>query len=504
MRPARSAAVLVLLLTAACGTTVPVSQQVSAGSPLGGSTSDGGATTGLTGSSSSGASGTGPGGSSGSTTGLSGGTSGGGSQTGTTGSSATGGAAGGTSGATSGGTRVRTPLKVGVLVTDIGAAVEALGASHGSSHKADDGYRALINAYNLSGGMSGRKLVPTYEVVNALDNNYQADAERTCSTFKDAKVEIVFSDAASTDYGVAACLWQAHIPMLTSVPSDNTALAKAPQVFNAFAPTFDSGYGSVVDRLVASGYLTTKNKLGVIRITCAAITAAYQNTVLPRMRAAHLATPNEYTVPCASGFQDAGAYSAAMQNAVLKFRSVGVDRVFVLGAQENLLLQYFAEQAQNQDYHPGYALSSGSVPVTLIGASTFPQQQLPQVHGAGWHPLSDTGVDPKIPSERRCVAQGTKGGFKPANITETFAMYTACASVFLLDTVVAKGNGSAGFAALRATIPALGTSFSSTGIINGTTLFGPGRQNGPQLANEWAYNASCTCFRYVSKPGVMR
>jgi hypothetical protein len=292
--------------------------------------------------------------------------------------------------------------------------------------------------------------------------------------------------------------------MITSVSSDVTALAKAPWVFNAFNPTWDSGYGAVVDRLVSSGYLTTKSKIGFVRISCPAIDAAYKNTVLPRMRAAHLANPIEYTVSCAAGFQDAGAYSAAMQNAVLKFRGNGVDRVFVMGSQENLLLQYFAEQAQNQAYHPGYALSSGSLPITLIGASTFPQQQLPQVHGVGWHPQGDADLDPKIPSERRCVALSTKGGVKPANISETYVVYVACANVFLLEAAMKIGNGSANGPALRATIPTLGRSFSSTGIIQGATQFGPGRQNGPTLANEWGYNTSCGCFHYLGKPAVMR
>jgi len=314
----------------------------------------------------------------------------------------------------------------------------------------------------------------------------------------------VLSDSASTDYGVAACLWQAHIPMITTVASDRTALAKAPQVFSAWTPTLDSGYGAVVDRLAASGYLTPKSTIGFIRISCPAMDAAYTNTVLPRIRAAHLKAPIAYTVACASGFQDAGAYSAAMQSAVLRFRSSGVDRVFVMGSQENLLLQYFAEQAQNQDYHPGYALSSGSLPVTLIDASTFPQQQLPQVHGAGWHPLSDTGVDHRTATDSRCITLGTKGGFKPANITEVFALYTACSNTFLLETVVKNGNGAAGYDALRAVIPALGTSFASTGIISGSTAFSATRHNGPTLADEWAFNSSCTCFRYTGRPAAMR
>ena len=505
MTTKRAAAVLTLLLATACGTTVPLSQQATSGNqPVGGTTGDGtGTSSGLGTGGSTSSTGLGGAGTTGSTTGLTAGTSTGGT-TGSTGSgSATTGLGGSTSGSVRGG-RTTAPLRVGVVVTDIGAAVQALGAQSNNSHAANDGYKAIIKALNLAGGLSGRRIDASYIVINALDNSYQNDAQTACTTMKDAKVELVISDAASTDYGFAACLWQAHLPMLSIVPSAASALAKAPYIFNGFAPTLDSGYGAVVDRLVASGYLTTKSKIGFVRISCPEMEAAYKSSVLPRMRAAHLATPIEYTVACAAGFQDAGAYSAAMQNAVLKFRSQGVDRVFVMGAQENLLLQYFAEQAQNQGYHPGYALSSGSLPVTLIDASTFPQQQLPQVHGVGWHPLSETGVDRRTAAESRCVTLSTKGGLKPANITEVFALYQACSNLFLLERVVKDGNGTADFAALSSVIPTFGSSFASTGIINGSTLYSSQRHNGPVLANEWAFTTSCTCFRYVGQPAAMR
>lgn len=503
MTSVRTAGVLALLLATACGTTVPLSQQVRNGSQQLSGTSGTGTSTsvGSTGTGGSiGSSGAGSSGTSG-TAGLAGGTAGS-TQVGSTGAGSTG--AGGSTGLSTSGARVTTPLKVGVVVTDIGAAVQALGASSGSSHAANDGYKAVIKALNLLGGLSGRRIDATYVVINALDNNYQNDAQTACAAMKDAKVELVISDAASTDYGFAACLWQAHVPMLSIVPSSAATLAKAPYVFNSFAPTLDAGYGAVVDRLVASGYLTTHSKIGFIRISCPEMDAAYNDSVLPRIRAAHLATPIEYTVSCAAGFQDAGAYSAAMQSAVLRFRGSGVDRVFVMGSQENLLLQYFAEQAQNQAYHPGYALSAGSLPVTLINANTFPQQQLPQVHGVGWHPVSETGVDHRTATEQRCITLATKGGFKPANIVEVFALYQACSNLFLLETVVNDGNGAADYNALRSVIPTLGSTFTSTGIINGSTLFSTSRHNGPVLANEWGFNSSCTCFRYVGQPAPMR
>ena len=490
---------LAVLVTAGCGTTVPITSTV-AGGPAG---STGGVGTTGTGSGGLGTGSTGSvvGGTSGATTGAIGTTGGAGSTgAGSTGSTGT----GEVLPPPPSGSRVTSPMKVGVLVTELGAAVAALGASSGTSHQADDGYKAIIKAINAFGGLAGRKLEPMYEVVDATDSSYQSDADQICAAYKDAHVEMVISDSASTDYGFAGCLAQAQIPMITSVPSDQQGLAKALGVFNAFNPSFDRGYGAVVDQLVASGYVTTKSKIGVIRITCGEISRSYDNTVLPRMKAHHLATPIEYTVQCANGFQDAGAYSAAMQSAVLRFRASGVDRVFINGSQENLLLQYFAEQAQSQAYHPGYALSSSSFPVTLIDANTFPQQQLPQVHGVGWHPLGDTGVESPLAQEKRCVSLSKAGGLAPANITERFALYQACSNLFLLEASLKRGDGRATGAELRSTILSLGTSFPSTGIVGGATFFAQGRQDGVQLANEWGFVSSCTCFRYVGKPAVMR
>jgi hypothetical protein len=260
----------------------------------------------------------------------------------------------------------------------------------------------------------------------------------------------------------------------------------------------------VVDQLVATGYVTTKSTIGVIRSTCPEIESAWKNSVLPRMRAARLAAPIEYNLDCISGFQDAGSYSSAMQSAVLRFKTSNVDRVFIMSTQEPLLLRFFAQNAQNQDYHPGYAQSSSSFPTGLIGDTTFPQQQLPQVHGVGWHPLTDTGIDTKLPEERRCVALATKGGAEPANLGETFFVYLNCSNMRLLEAAVKGGDGRATVAALSATIPRLGTSFFSPGVLTGASQFGPGRHDGPQMAAPWAFNSSCTCFRYVGKPTLMR
>ncbi|MCW2779360.1 MAG: hypothetical protein JWN17_3085 [Frankiales bacterium] len=514
------------LALTACGTTVPVGQTLSvqqggtaagtSGSGLdgapgpdeagGGVNSVGSAPSGSGGAAatgkSAGSSVNAPG------TGGSGSTSSGAADASSTRAGGAGGSGGtGGSGAPTGpvapGARVTTPIKVGVVTTDIGAAVAALGGSARST-TAEQGYRAIFKAVNAEGGLAGRQIVPTFYKVDATSTAYAPEAARACSTFVDAHDEVVLSESASTAYGFAGCLTKQGIPVISSNASDSVGYAQTPALFGAFAPSFDRGYGAVVDKLVASGYVTSKSKIGTIRITCPEVDRAYKNTVLSRMRAAGLATPFEYTVNCASGFNDAGSYSAAMQSAVLKFASAGVDRVFILGDQELILLSYFAQQAQSQNYRPGYALSSGSLPYTLIGASTFPQQQLPLVHGVGWHPQGDTGADPKSASEKRCASLATKGGVQPKSVPLRFLIYQNCSNVLLLEAALKRGNGTATPATLQATIPTLGSSFPSTGIIGGQTLFGRGRQDGPQLASEWSYVTSCKCLRYLGKPSPMR
>jgi hypothetical protein len=499
------AAVGVLCLTAVtgCGTTLPMTTSADGG---GGGVDTG---SGVDGSASGATNQAGTGsGSAGSSTGTftSGGSSGSATGGGTTHlSGSTGSQSGGTSGGGTvpAGTANRTPIKVGVLTTDIGKAVTALGGTNTTSKKPEDAYKAVFRTMNATGGMAGRRIEATYQTIDATESNYQASGDRVCAAFKDAKAEVVLSQSASTDYGSAACLQAAGIPLITTVASDSKGLAGAPWVFDAFSPRFDRGYGAVVDQLAASGYLTPASRIGVVYITCAEVERAYKNSVRPRMKANKLGTPYEFTVSCASGFGDAGAYASSMQSAVLQFQSRNIDRVFVIGSQETLLLTYFARQAENQNYHPGYALSSASLPVILPTSSTYPTGQLKQLHGAGWSALSDAGVDPKLPAERRCVSLATKGGLAPSNISETYGLYTACTNMFLLETSLLRNGGHANGPALRAVIPTLGTSFASPGLINDSTFFGPGRPDGPQLAAEWAYVASCNCVKYVGKPKVM-
>jgi ABC-type branched-subunit amino acid transport system substrate-binding protein len=397
---------------------------------------------------------------------------------------------------------VVTPIKVGVLTTNVKGVLAAFGASTDATP--ENNYKALIRELNLKGGLSGRRIVPTYKSLDATGNNYQQLADEGCATFKDAKVEVVLSESGGTDYGIAACLQKASIPVIAVNQSDNVGIAGAPWLFNPFNPSYDRGYAAVVDHLVASGYVTPKSKIGVVRIHCPEIDRAYARTVLPRMKAARLATPIEYTVNCIAGFGDAGALATAMQSAVLRFRSAGVDRVFFIGGQENTIVSFFAQNAENQGYHPGFAVSSKTYPRSLIGAPTFPAGQLAQVHGVGWHPLGDVGVETPVAADKRCAAMATKGGVTTQDPITKLALYQSCANVFLLEAAVRKGDGSATGPALRAAVPALAASFQAPGIIAGTTVFSAVRRDAPELARELTYATSCECFRYLGQPRVMR
>jgi hypothetical protein len=73
-----------------------------------------------------------------------------------------------------------------------------------------------------------------------------------------------------------------------------------------------------------------------------------------------------------------------------------------------------------------------------------------------------------------------------------------CANLFFLGAALRSSGGNPDGRALMAAVDALGGAFTSPGILQGRTLFGPGRHDGPAAVAPFAYVPSCSCLRYVA------
>src|SRR5439155_19261289 len=142
------------------------------------------------------------------------------------------------------------------------------------------------------------------------------------------------------------------------------------------------------DHLKTSGWLTSRNRIGVVIEDCPVDQRIYHDGVAPTFSRDGLTVASSFATQCFQSLQDFGTETSQMSTAVVRFRSKAVDRVmFVSQSAEANLALAFSEVADNQDWHPGYALSSVSIPEAL--AQNVPPSQLANMRGVGWLPVVD-------------------------------------------------------------------------------------------------------------------
>jgi hypothetical protein len=255
----------------------------------------------------------------------------------------------------------------------------------------------------------------------------------------------------------------------------------------------------VIRDLHATGYVTAKNKIGVLLENCAYLQRAYQQAVVPEISRLGLHLVSTENIDCTTGFSSAGPASASIQAAVLHFRSRGVDRVLLVSDFEQVALLLLANNAESQGWRPGYMLSSAAQ--ASVMRSNIPAGQWPQLHGVGWSP----GIDiddphqPLPPVDRRCLDLIKAGGVTVAGWQNVYIATTECAQVFFLDAALRAAGGNAQGKALMAGVSSLGSTFQSPGIVAGRTYFAPNRRDGVAAVAPFAYVKTCRCMKYTGR-----
>ena len=486
-------ALAVLGLTAACGTTVPgAGQGTSLGTGLNGladgSTAPGtggtapGAGQSLTGTDQT------TGGTTGVVTGSSGSTSSSGSATSGVGPAAL----------PSAGNK---PIKIGILLTKVGQA-DALGLSVGNTHAEKEFDDAVINALNKQGGLHGHRIIPVYAGTDTASSNWESDYQAACATFtQDNRVDAVLGSSFAYFVSFESCLAKAGIPHLTnsSNVADNTELGRFPLLRALIVPTIDKRSLAKLQGAMNTGFLTPKNKLGVITDSCPGTQRAWTTVVKPFLDSKHITVAKTADEGCADGYN--GSFSsagAAVSSALLSFRSAGVDRVTFITVSESGSMLVMAEGASSQNYYPGWILSS------LVGTSILqgqaPAEQLRNARVYGWLPSQDVSpkdYDPPNAQQRRCYGYLKKAGITPSSAADYSYSQSICEALFVYEAAIDRAGGLVSGATVISALDGLGTSYQSVFDLGGAANFSPSRRNDvPRLYREAVWGDTCSCFTY--------
>jgi hypothetical protein len=404
------APVLALLALTACGTTVPVSQQLAGGTlgPDGTVTGEAPGTSGGTGGSTTGGPVSGP---LGGTTGT-GGTSGSATTGGTTGTT-TGTA---TSGVTApGGVTDKTPVRVGFETIKGGN--ELVSAGLGTPVNFGNGrveVNAIVEDINAKGGLNGRKILPFFAEWDATSG--APGREASCrSLVEDSKVSFLVT-VVNMSESFVSCAAKHGVPAINaSIAAGDTTLYQkfGDFLFSPALMNLDRELRLVLETARAGGRISKSIKVGVVvdGVEDPQFERVYKRTVDPML--SRWGVPHESFVV---------AQQSDVSAAVLRFATDGV-QVVVFVAPSGIIEILFMQTAEQQRYRPAYSM--GDSTSTWFVSSTAPREQVKRISGAGSLPLAnvDTRQYPTTPKEKVCLdlirKKGENNSERHSSITAT-------------------------------------------------------------------------------------
>lgn len=398
------------------------------------------------------------------------------------------------------------PIRVGFIYANNDAATAA-GVDNNMTVTAGKTMKALVTSYNARGGFAGRKIQAFYQHLNSSSNDYETDYAAACAAFtQDDHVSVVVSAVGLYSESFQGCLAKARIPVVSDLGPDVQDAKQFPLMVTPDDLLADTRVVQVVERLKASGWLTPQNKIGVVIEDCPIDNRIFTNSLKPAIARAGLhlaATANPH---CFQAIGDLGTISGQMGSAVINFRSAGVDRVmFVSLGEEGTMCFEFMVAAGQQNWYPGYAMSSMTYATTVATQSGIKQQEIENSRGVGWNPYTDTddtSQAPLPPAGRDCVARLGKAGVRPTTSNDFFAALGVCDQFSLLDRIVrASGGDVAPGGFLRGLASAQQGFPSAIDVAGRTSTWDRGRL-GPGAYRYFAWNTAKGGFAYTSNPAA--
>jgi hypothetical protein len=382
---------------------------------------------------------------------------------------------------------------VGVLTTNT-SGFAAAGINIGATVSERQVYQAVVDALNGKGGIGGRTIVPVFAEVGG--DSWAVDFEAACQSFtRDHHVAAVLGYAFILMDSFESCLSRNGIPHLSAsyAPGDEAAQRQYPLLFSTTSPTVDVHLLLPVLGAVKAGLLTGTSKLGIVFDTCNHDERAFDARVAPYLRSQHI-TYDDVVVSCMGGSNgaDVGSSVQAVQSAELRFRSSGVDTVFVEGPAAIL----FMNDAESQAWHPHYLISYGGAGLE----GNAPNDQLANVHGFGWLPAVD--VDPSHQPGKRsqaqlsCLALLRSQGITLSGYNDFFGAYTMCDAFALYARAVAQVHGTQGAAVVTA-LTRLASTSRVAAAYGGSLRATADQHGGASVWRGYGWVGACSCFQYA-------
>lgn len=381
------------------------------------------------------------------------------------------------------------PVVVGVITSgNTGAFASAAGinANFGDQRKQSEAVASYLNSH---GGILGHPVKLTFYDYDTSSSG-PGNAAAACSAFTQDQHAFAAVGVAGMDESYYACAAKKGMFVLAD------GEVKARSFFRNFPTAVLISDAELVRKYAAEvyafhrqGFFGSGAKIGILRTSEPGDVEGVRDGMKPALSALGLKVTDEFALNAT----DASGYYSGLSSAVLRFKADGVTNVLVAHASA----LFFMEAAQAQSYFPRIAIDSRQSPATLL-QGTAPKEQLVNTWGFGYQPVQDvdSGHTPGPVSDREklCDAVLKAAGQAASSGVSRAAALFLCDELFFLRDALAGQPDVTRTSFLRG-IAALGGSYRST--LTFGTRFSAEQHDGADAYRPLRFQTGCSCFVYT-------
>ena len=393
-------------------------------------------------------------------------------------------------------------ITIGLTVQQNSAAVSSIASTYNVQLADNAGaYAALVAWVNKHGGVGGRTLKPVWFSYDPTSGNGDQLGQAACSRFTEDSQVFAALDTFNGSSTFNQCMQQRGRLMLQYGLYFGTRASwqrYSNEVSAEGLPLDDAGR-LLADHLSSTGFLSRTTKVGAIVRGSADLKAAYEQGFVPALARHGLKVEQAQVVRDAQDSSELAGYTTDISSAVLKFQSLGIDRVVFFDSGSYAAL-VFSQTADKQQYHPRYGFTSLNSVVALSGSgSAAPQDQMVGAQGISWETNADGLQTTRTTSATLCLSILRAAGITPSDAGTEASYLKTCQTFFLFRAAAEKAGPELTRDSFLAAVEGLGSSFVGTNTWGGATRFGPDDHSGASVFRPFAYDPGCSCFA-VSGP----
>lgn len=377
-----------------------------------------------------------------------------------------------------------------------GAAVDSVGVSVPTASEAEQkrSVNTIVEHINARGGIGGKRVEMVFHFVDVTQGTHDSRGAEACAYFTEDHDVFAVVMNANHSHAFTKCLAQRQTPLIdvsgSLLPHDEHDLAAhAPYLYLPIRVN-PSRFEAYIDALADQGFFDPDAKVGLLRYDWSTHERIRDEALQPAMAARGVELTDEFAFSVVQSIGDLSLTASQANNAVLRFRSKGINRLLFLPSAW-VIPTIWPAAAESQGYRARYGLNSWEGLDNL--ASNAPAAQLEGAIGLGWQPDDDVPVPQAVeilranPNWGHCAEAVTAAG-----LSEEIA--TLCTPFLFLQEAMARAPALTPLG-LRAGADQLGGTPYSNQTFG--TLYGPGRFDGAAEGRRVAFDASCGCFAYT-------